>query len=103
VKHAAAFRKNAKQQGSVGLMIPYLKQRSFRDFQDGPKLTGEGRFEIKPECKEWQPWLDHMAATVSPNASERVRVQGFLLTQTRLPPGLETAPLRAREARPNLV
>lgn len=101
--HAAAFRKNAKQQGSVGLMIPYLKQRSFRDFQDGPKLTGEGRFEIKPECKEWQPWLDHMAATVSLNASERVREQGFLLTQTRLPPGMDNAPLRACEARPNLV
>jgi hypothetical protein len=103
VTHAAAFRKNAKQQGSVGLMIPYLKRRSFRDFQDGPNLTSEGRFEIRPECKEWQPWIDHMAATVSLNASERVRAQGFLLTQTRLPPGIETAPLRACEARPNLV
>ncbi len=103
VTHAAAFRKNAKQQGSVGLMIPYLKKRSFRDFKDGPKLTSEGRFEIKPECKEWQPWIDHMAATVSPNAGERIRAQGFLMTQTRLPPGMENAPLRACEVRPNLV
>ncbi len=103
VTHAAAFRKNAKQQGSVGLMIPYLKKREFLNFAGGPKLTSEGRFEIKPECKEWQPWLDHMAATVSRDAGERVRAQGFLLTQTRLPPGIENAPMRAREARPNLV
>ncbi|NJM30697.1 MAG: helix-turn-helix domain-containing protein [Rhizobiales bacterium] len=103
VIHAAAFRKNAKQLGSVGLMIPYLKMRSFRDFEDGPKLTSEGRFEIKPECKEWQLWIDHMAATVSPNASKRVSAQGFLLTQTRLPPGMENLQQRAGEARPTLV
>ena len=103
VTHAAAFRINAKQQGSVGLMIPYLKKRSFRDFQHGPKLTSEGRFEIKPECKEWQPWIDHMAKTVSPNAGERIRAQGFLLTQTRLPPGMENLQQRACEARPTFV
>jgi hypothetical protein len=103
VTHAAAFRKNAKQQGSVGLMIPYLKKRGFLDFEGGPRLTHEGRFEIKPECKEWQHWIDHMAATVSPNAGERIKAQGFLLTQTRLPPQADSRHMRAREARPNLV
>lgn len=103
VTHAAAFRMNAKQQGSVGLMIPYLKKRGFLDFEGGPTLTHEGRFEIKPECKEWQPWIDHMAASVSPTAGERVKAQGFLLTQTRLPPQAASRHMRARETRPNLV
>ncbi len=65
VTRAADYRKLQRRQGAFSAMIPYLRDRKFREFESGPPYTSEDYFRITPDCAEWGAWTAHLRGQVS--------------------------------------
>jgi hypothetical protein len=86
VQFSQRFRAMRARQGGFAPMIPYLRERLFREFDGAPEVDREGYFVIRPEHKEWAPWLDDLRATHGEKGAARTQTLGYFLATTRWPP-----------------
>ncbi|MEM5501834.1 helix-turn-helix domain-containing protein [Ahrensia kielensis] len=86
VRNAAAFRRLCKARKELALMIPYLKNRSFMELVDGPKIDTEGRFVFTPDRPEWPYWISYLQRKYSDKATESLMKSGYFVEARRWPP-----------------
>lgn len=85
VQFAHRFRAVRARQGGFAPMIPYLRERLFREFDGAPEIDREGYFLIKPEREEWAPWIEDLRIRHGEGGAARVQKLGYFRATTRWP------------------
>ena len=86
VKHARDFRRLSQARDDVALMIPYLKDRSFKELVGAPEINADGKFIFTPNRAEWSAWIDYLKLEYSEEASSRIEQLGKFIDARRWPP-----------------
>lgn len=73
------------------MMIPYLQERQFADFVDGPPVDKDGDFVITPDRMEWIPWLEDIRASHGERGAASVIRSGRMVRKSRWPIGRQKA------------
>ena len=85
VEFAAVFRRAAARRGEVALMLPYLGERQFLEFDGAPEVTHDGFFRITPGTPEWAAWKAALSSRVNSERWSQQEALGYLLCRTRWP------------------
>ena len=92
IKHADAYRNMHVLRSSPYRMIPYLKQKGFREFEGAPPLNRHGNFEITPERPEWRTWINDIRDRNGDRVAEIASESKVLSVKTRWPVGYTPLP-----------
>ena len=89
VQQASKFRRLAKANKDKALMIPYLKNRDFKNLANAPEINADGKFILTPKLPEWSAWREHFREKYSDKTVAKIDAREFFLVDTRWPPNLE--------------
>lgn len=95
---AKVYRRTMALRRDKPRMIPFLKDRLFGDFHDGPPIDSDGDFVIKPGRPEWREWLDDLRNTHGEDGVQYAIRSGLMVRKNRWPPGHKTGRLTCAEA-----
>lgn len=84
-RYAASYCLNRKLRKEPCLLIPYLKNKLFLEFDNAPPLDRDGYFKITPECIEWSLWKKYIELVYSKKILKNMYRIGFYLSKTRYP------------------
>jgi Helix-turn-helix domain len=85
VQFAHQFRTVRACQGGIARMVPYVRERLFREFDGAPEIDHEGYFVIKPEREEWTPWIETLRIRHGEVGAATAQRLGYFRATTRWP------------------
>ncbi|WP_297802892.1 hypothetical protein [uncultured Brevundimonas sp.] len=85
IDFASTYRSISAHRGEPAVMIPYLRQRKFAEFEGAPEFTSDGYFRILPSTPEWDAWEVEGRKSVPPAIWAKQAALGYLLRRTRWP------------------
>lgn len=102
IDFAKNYRCISAHRSEPALMIPYLRQRRFAEFEGAPEFTSDGYFRIMPSTPEWDAWEAEGSNSVPPAIWAKQAALGYLLRRTRWP-AKDTIPSHSGPAKPRDV
>ena len=86
LEHAGAYRRLLAYRGEKPTLIPYLKERRWREIAGAPPYDKDGDFVITPDREEWRPWLDAIRAEHGETGAKSALRLGKIVRRDRWPP-----------------
>jgi len=96
LSNARGFRQNSEACGKPALMIPYLRDRLFLQFENSPAVEADGNFRIEPKHAEWAVWMASIETTHGIVAMRNQKTLGFILRKQRWPSNTTALPVPAK-------
>ena len=85
LQQASKFRRLAKAKKDMALMIPYLKNREFKNLADAPEINADGKFIITPQHPEWSAWRKYLQQKYGDSAVKRLDERKSFFADFRWP------------------
>ena len=85
IGRAKRFRRLAKAKKDMALMIPYLKNREFKNLADAPEINADGKFIITPQRPEWSTWRKYLQQKYGDSAVKRLDERKSFFADLRWP------------------
>jgi hypothetical protein len=89
IKYAEAYRTMQVLRSEPYRMIPYLKQKCFREMDGAPATNKDGAYVITPDRPEWEPWMKDIRDRSGPAVETIARSNNCLNAKTRWPLGYQ--------------